>query len=177
MADIPINTAKRSDFVKNRPEVGQFLIWDYYANNTCLGVVKVQKLKKSYFVIDAERRVRYEDGKVLGFDTAIVRNDPEEIKNNVRRMYEARLRFCDYELLPGKVLRKLNAVIDAYEVEKKIIREQHAVATAGDCGASKEMFVARSKSKDKKHQYKIGSSLLNDKPTKRKIKSQNHYEH
>lgn len=167
MNDLRINTARRTNFLKQRPEVGQFLIWDYYANGTTTCLVKVQALKKSCFIIDDNRRVNYEDGKVQGFDTAIVRHDPDEVKKHTRKMYEARLRYCDYELLPGKVLRRMNAILDEYEIEKKIIREQHAVAQHGDVGASRESFIAKSKEQPKP-KYKIGSSLLDDKPIKKK---------
>ena len=119
---------ERTNFFREPVEYGQSLIWDFYANGQCTGVVRVLKVKRKSFVIDGNRKVMKCDGKVVGFETAIVRRDDATAKKKLRQAQEKRLEFFSYENLPSSILRQLNEILDNYEVRKELLRKKYMLS-------------------------------------------------
>lgn len=131
---------KRTDFKSEPPERGEWLAYDYYANGNMQCVVRVQKVKSDYFVIDGKRKADF-TGKIIGYEHAIVRRSPKIVKEHRRSMAERRLMCFDYQRLPGSVLKALNQILDAYEIQSQAMKAKYAVAGPGtDIGGSSNQY-------------------------------------
>lgn len=121
-------TVPGTDFMKAKPEPGELLVFDYYGNGTVTMVVRVKKVKKTWFRTDNKFKIKRGNGKVLGFDHAVVRRDTDAVAENVRKALTSRLLYYSFELLPESVLRALNKILDYHEIKKSQIQEKYAVA-------------------------------------------------
>jgi hypothetical protein len=119
---------QRTNFFREPPEYGETLIFDYYCSGQATSTVRVQKVKRKSFIVDGNRKVMKRDGKVVGFDTAIVRRDAETAKKMLRQAQEKRLEYFEFNSLPSKILRSLNEILDTYEVEKEVLRKRYALS-------------------------------------------------
>lgn len=121
------NAARRTDFAANPPSRNEWLVYDYYANGTIQGVVRVVKVKSKYFVVSGDRRVGM-DGKIKGYETAIVRRDHDAVKAHRRNVGVHRLQYYSYEGLPYPLIREMNRLIDEYEIKSHTLKQQRAVS-------------------------------------------------
>ena len=158
--------AERTDFKRPLPEKGEWLVFDYKANNSVQMVVRVVKVcaAKGYFVLSHDRlRARIDDGQVIGFETAIVRRDAKQVKKMKRKVAESRLAYTDYDRLPGRVLRDLNKILDAHEIQAKEMKARYAVGNT-EIESPKNAF--RGKTAKNKSNNTSKRSSLDDAPVK-----------
>lgn len=124
---VPVNTVRGTNFSEIRPEHGELLAWDYYANGSITGVVRVTRVTKSFFYLEDGRKVERLTGKAVGFETAVVRRDPA-CKKHYRQACERRLMYFEYGKLPGKVIREMNRILDDYEVEASEMKRKYMLS-------------------------------------------------
>lgn len=161
---VPVNTVVGTDFTKHRPEIGELLIYDFYANGSTTSVVRVNRVTKSFFYVDEGRKVNRFDGKFVGFETAIARRDPEQCKKLHRQACERRLMNFSYELLPGKLLRELNRILDNHEVERAEMKRKYMLSLQ-DPGHNPNMFKGKHRDNVKHTASPVKSMLEDSKPT------------
>lgn len=162
---IPVNTTTGTNFTKHRPEYGELLIYDFYANGSATSVVRVTRVTKSFFYIDGDRKVNRFDGRVVGFETAIIRRDPEQAKKLHRQACERRLMNFSYETLPGKLLRELNRILDNHEVERAEMKRKYMLSLQ-DPGQNQNAFKGRDKTQGKSQKTARFNESSKTMPTK-----------
>lgn len=120
------------------------------------------------------------DGKLVGFETAIVRRDDATAKKKLRQAQEKRLEFFSYENLPSSILRQLNEILDNYEVRKELLRKKYMLSVEeakenpnrfkGSKGGNKHESTKKART-DGSSVPNPRRSVLEDMPAPRTVKS------